>query len=171
MNYWNMVEGAVDAAALLAEDKPVAKAIIGSVKKIVSTKGTGVSNTSILQVVTSMSKSSWNDVGSDDLKEIAGIIGEDMHLELEAASAPVEKETGWLGKIWGVISIVIGLVKPLVNPDVAKILGYVDVIVGAKDVGISNDSIKKSLVAMGKSAWNDLDAEKITKIMSVITKK
>jgi hypothetical protein len=169
MNYWNIAANAADAAAILAEDKPVAKAIIGGVKEIVAAKGTGVSNTSIVQVVTAMSKSKWNDLGSDELKEIAEIIGEDMHLDLKTDAA--EKDTGWLGKLWGVISIVIGIVKPLVNPDIAKILGYVDVIVAAKDTGISNDSIKSSLIAMSKSAWNDLDSKKIAKIMTVITKK
>jgi len=169
MKYWNIVEGAVDAATLLAEDKPVAKAVIGSVKEIVAAKGTGISNSSIVQVISAMSKSSWNDLGSEDLKEIAKTIGKDDHLELKTNKE--EKDSGWLGKVRRVISIVIGIVKPFVNPDIAKILGCVEVIVGAKDVGISNDSIKDSLLAMSKSAWNNLDAAKITKIMNIITKK
>ncbi len=168
--YWNMLDGVVDTAALLAEDKPVAKAIIGAVNTIVETKADGVTNTSVTEIVKAMAKSQWNDIKEADLSEIAGIIGEDIKVELKTDEA--EKDSGWLATLWGILKSILGLVKPLVtNPEIAKIVGYVEALVIAKDAGISNSAVKDTLVAMSKSAWNSLDSDKIKKIMAVISKK
>lgn len=168
--YWNMIDGVVDTAALLAEDKPVAKAIIGAVNTIVETQASGVTNSSITEVITAMAKSKLNDIKEADLSAIADIIGEDIDVELKTDET--QKDTGWLGTLWGMLKMVLGLVKPMItNPEVAKIVGYVEVLVAAKDTGISNKAVKATLVAMGKSAWNNLDSKKITKIMAVISKK
>lgn len=170
--YWDMIDGVVDTAALMAEDKPVAKAIIGTVNSIVEEQATGVSNTSVTEVIKAMAKSKLNDIKEADLSEIVAIIGDDIEIELKTDESA--KDTGWLGKLWSVLGVVIAMFKPSVsatNPKIGQILGYVETIVAAKDAGISNKSVKDTLVAMSKSAWNNLDSDKITKIMAVINKK
>lgn len=170
MNYWNIADVIVDAAALLAEDKPVFKAIIGTIDSIIESKASGVTNSDIIDVVKSQAKSKWNDVKTADLTEIADIIGENIDLNLKTDET--KKDTGWLGKIWSLLLMSLGFIKPIItNPEIKKIIGYAEILVKAKDTGISNDALKDSLVAMSKSAWNNLDATKITKIMAVVTTK
>jgi len=168
--YWDMVDNVVDVAALLTEDKPVAKVIIGTIDTIVESQGTGVTNTDIKEVITNMAKSKWNDIKETDLSEITAIIGEDIELDLKTDKS--EKDTGWLGKLWSGLTVVLGFAKQFVtNPAILKVIGYVETIVAAKDVGISNDAVKNTLVSMAKSTWNNLDSAKINKIMKVVGKQ
>ena len=167
--YWDTLDSVVDMAGVLAEGNPTAKAIIGGLDLIVGAKGTGVTNSSAIAVVTAMSESSWNDIKKTDLTAIAKIIGADTKIELKTDAS--QKDTGFWGKVWSFLSTAITVITPFLNPDVAKIVGYVDVIVKAKDVGISNDAVKDTLIAMGKSAWNDLDSDKIEQIVGLIGKK
>ena len=170
VNYWNIADNVVDASKVLAEDKPVAKAIIGGIDSIVESKANGVSNSDIMTVLKAQAKSKWNSIDSKKLNEISGIIGGDIKLDLK--TDVTKKDTGWLGKLWKYLAIVLGFVKPMItNPDIAKVVGYAEVIVKAKDTGISNNAIKDTLVSMSKSAWNSLDSDKINKIMEVINKK
>ena len=172
VKYWNMIDGVVDTAALLAEDKPVAKAIIGTVNTIVSTVKIGVTNSSVTEIISAMAKSKLNDIKEADLSAIVDIIGEDIEIELKTDTS--EKDTGWLGKLWSMLGMFITMFTPAIaveNPEIAKVLGYVGTLVAAKDAGISNKAVKSTLVAMSKSAWNSLDTKKINKIMAVITKK
>lgn len=93
---------------------------------------------------------------------------------MELVTDASAKDTGWLGKLWSMLAMFIGMFKPAIaveNPKIAQVLGYVETIVKAKDAGISNKAVKATLTAMGKSAWNSLDSKKITKIMGIITKK
>jgi hypothetical protein len=167
--YWNMIDGVVDTAALLAEDKPVAKAIIGAVDTIVESQANGITNTSVTEVIKSMAKSKWNDIKEADLSAIVDIIGKDVKLDLTTDASA--KDTGWLGKLWGILKMILGFAKPLIkNPEIRKIVGYVEALVAAKDAGISNNAVKDTLVAMSKSAWNSLDSDKISKIMAIINK-
>ena len=169
-NYWNIADGVVDTAKVLAEDKPVAKAIIGGIDSIVESKANGVSNSDIMVVIKAAAKSKWNSIDSKKLNEIAGIIGDDIKIEL--VTDETEKDSGWLGKLWKYLAIILSFVKPMItNPEIAKIVGYAETIVKAKDAGISNNAIKDTLVAMSKSAYNSLDSDKINKIMEVVNKK
>lgn len=65
--YWNMIDNVVDTAALLAVDKPVAKAIIGTINGIVETQAEGVSNADIMTVIKAQAASKWNDIKDADL--------------------------------------------------------------------------------------------------------
>jgi len=169
IKYWNALESVVDMASVLTEGNPQAKSIIGGLELIVGTKGTGITNSSAFAVVNEMSKSSWNDIKDTNLTEIAKIIGADTKIELKTDAS--QKETGFWGKVWSFLSTAITVITPFLNPDVAKIVGYVDVVVKAKDAGISNEAVKDTLVAMSKSAWNNLDSKKIEKIVGLIGKK
>jgi len=170
MKYYDTIKNVVDSAALLAEDKPVAKAVIGTIDEIVETKETGITNSSVIEIIGSMAKSKWNDIEKEDIVKISEIIGEDVHVEMNTDEA--EKDSGWLGKLWYTLRVLLGFVKPfVVNPLIGMALNYVEAIVIAKDEGISNEAIKDTLVAMAKSSWNSLDSDKIEKIMGVINKK
>jgi len=170
MKYWNMIDDVVDASKVLVEDKPVAKAIIGTIDEIVEQKAAGINDDSVKEIVTKMAKSKWNDIKDSDLTKIADII--DDGVDVEFKTDPSQKAKGWLGKFWHYLSIALGLVKPLIsNNEIKMIVGYVETIVEAKDHGISNEAFKDTLVAMGKSAWNNLDSDKIEKIMEVVKHK
>jgi hypothetical protein len=150
MKYYDTIKNVVDTATLLAEDKPVAKAIIGTIDTIIDTKEMGVTNFSVIEIVGSMAKSKWNDIKEADLVEISDIIGEDVHVELKTDEN--EKDSGWLGTLWQTLRVLLGFVKPMIsNPEISKIVGYAEALVIAKDTGISNTAVKDTLVAMAKS--------------------
>ena len=170
MKYYDTIKNVVDTATLLAEDKPVAKAIIGTIDEIIDTKEMGITNSSVVEIVGAMAKSKWNNIKEADLVEISDIIGGDVHVELKTDEN--EKDSGFLGKLWYTLRMLLGFVKQMIsNPEISKIVGYAEALVIAKDTGISNTAVKDTLVAMAKSSWNSLDSDKIEKIMGVINKK
>jgi len=77
MNIWGILDGGLDIAKMvIGASNPIAGGVIGLIDMVVEKKADGVSNNSVMKMLESTAKSTWNNLDDDKLSRIRDIIFE-----------------------------------------------------------------------------------------------